>query len=220
MAGRFHTEGRELAGRSSAFLCAYPLICTLAGHAAPKRCALRPKINRYPIRRYVIFKFRIGIAKRSIGSLPVWLTPKRPAARETHMKTALKDKAEPPAYKAQPTIGGSTYVRPQDMEWMPTQIDKVSIKTLYENKELGESTVLLKLEPGAVIPFHKHPELEQAYVIEGSMYDHDGTCRQGEYVWRKANSFHDNRTDTGAVIFAVYRKQNVFVNNAVGYRTP
>lgn len=76
---------------------------------------------------------------------------------------------------------------------MPTQIDKVTIKILYENRAASESTVLLKLEPGAVIPFHKHPELEQAYVIEGSMYDHDGTCSQGEYVGRNANSIHENR---------------------------
>jgi quercetin dioxygenase-like cupin family protein len=126
----------------------------------------------------------------------------------------LKEKPNAPTYKQQPTIGGSVYVKPQDMEWISTQLDKVSIKVLYENKELGESTVLLKLEPGAVIPFHKHPELEQALVLEGSMYDHDGICRKGEYVWRKPNSFHDNRTDEGVVIFAVYRKQNVFVNNS------
>ena len=121
--------------------------------------------------------------------------------------------------KTEPTIGGSTYVKPQEMEWKPTQIDKVWIKTLYEDKEKGESTVLIKLEPGAHLPFHKHPELEQAYVLEGSMYDHDGTCGAGEYVWRKPNSFHENRSDTGAVVLAVYRKQNIFVNNAVGYTT-
>jgi quercetin dioxygenase-like cupin family protein len=126
---------------------------------------------------------------------------------------------EKPTYKQQPTIGASVYVKPQDLEWTPIQIEKVSIKVLYEDKDLGESTVLLKLEPGAVIPFHRHPELEQAFVLEGSMYDHDGICRKGEYVWRKADSFHENRTDEGAVILAVYREQNVFMNNSVGYRT-
>lgn len=137
------------------------------------------------------------------------------------MSTATAKRAHEPRRtpKMEPTINGSTYIKPQDMEWKPTQIDKVSIKVLYEDKAKGESTVLLKLEPGAVIPFHRHPELEQAYVLEGSMYDHDGKCSAGEYVWRKPNSFHDNRSDTGCLIFAVYRKQNVFVNNAVGYST-
>ena len=121
------------------------------------------------------------------------------------------------APKTEPTTGGSTYVRPQDLEWSRTQFDKVWIKTLYEDRSKGESTVLIKLEPGAHLPFHKHPELEQAYVLEGSMYDHDGVCQAGEYVWRKAGSFHENRSDTGAVILAVYRKQNIFINGT-GYR--
>ena len=121
--------------------------------------------------------------------------------------------------RMEPTINGSTYVKPQQLEWKKTQFDKVWLKVLYEDKEKGESTVLIKLEPGATLPYHKHPELEQAYVLEGSMYDHDGTCSAGEYVWRKAGSLHENHSDTGAVLLAVYRKQNIFVNKMTGYST-
>ena len=121
--------------------------------------------------------------------------------------------------KMKPTINGSTYVKPQQLEWQKTQFDKVWLKVLYENKDKGESTVLVKLEPGAHLPYHKHPELEQAYVLEGSMYDHDGTCSAGEYVWRKPGSLHENHSDTGAVVLAVYRKQNIFVNKTTGYTT-
>ena len=121
--------------------------------------------------------------------------------------------------RMKPTIDGSTYVKPQQMEWQKTQFDKVWLKILYENREKGESTVLVKLEPGAHLPYHKHPELEQAYVLEGSMYDHDGTCSAGEYVWRKPGSLHENHSDTGAIVLAVYRKQNIFVNKMTGYTT-
>ena len=68
----------------------------------------------------------------------------------------MNDIARPPGLT--PTIGGSTYVKPAEMEWKPTRFDKVSIKVLYEDRERGEMTCLLKLEPGAHIPFHKHPE--------------------------------------------------------------
>lgn len=114
------------------------------------------------------------------------------------------------AGKVQPTIGGSTYVKPQEMEWKPTQFPGISIKVLYEDKPKGEMTCLLKWEPGATLPMHKHPEIEQSYVLEGSFYDHDGICRAGEYVWRKPGSFHQTHTDEGCVFFAVYRKPNVF----------
>jgi len=113
-----------------------------------------------------------------------------------------------------PTIGGSIYVRPSDIEWRPTRFEKVSIKVLYENAERGEMTCLLKLEPGAHIPFHKHPEIEQSLVLEGSVEDHDGVATAGDYVCRKEGSQHDNRSAGGAILFAVYRKPNIYYDAA------
>jgi anti-sigma factor ChrR (cupin superfamily) len=117
---------------------------------------------------------------------------------------------------AQPTIDGSTYVKPQEMDWAPTQFAGVSIKVLYEDKEKGEATCLLKWAPGASLPMHKNPEIEQTYVIDGSFDDHDGICRAGEYVWRRAGSFHETHSDKGAIILAIYRKPNLF-QNSTGY---
>jgi hypothetical protein len=90
------------------------------------------------------------------------------------MKQAVR---KPKLESLKPTIGGSTYLRPQEIEWTHTQFEKTWIKVLYEDKSKGEMTCLLKLEPGAHIPFHKHAELEQTLVLEGSVYDHDGKDR-------------------------------------------
>ena len=54
------------------------------------------------------------------------------------------------------------------MDWAPTQFAGVSIKVLYEDKEKGEMTCLLKWAPGTSLPMHKHPEIEQTFVLEGS----------------------------------------------------
>ena len=62
--------------------------------------------------------------------------------------------------------------------------------------------------------FHRHPEIEQSYVLEGSFYDHDGIARAGEYVWRRPDSRHETHSDEGCVILAVYRKPNVFRSSA------
>ena len=121
--------------------------------------------------------------------------------------------------KAQPTIDGSTYVNPAEMEWQPSQFEGIQIKALYQDEAKGEMTCLLKWEPGAKLPFHKHPEIEQSYVIEGSFYDHDGIARAGEYVWRKPGSFHETHSDEGCTILAIYRKPNVFRNTAGFYGT-
>jgi anti-sigma factor ChrR (cupin superfamily) len=115
-----------------------------------------------------------------------------------------------------PATGGSIYVKPQDIAWEPTQFNGISIKVLYENKAEGEMTCLLKWQPGAILPMHRHPAIEQSYVVEGSFYDHDGICRAGEFVWRRIGSMHETRSDEGAVILAVYRKPNIF-QQSTGY---
>jgi quercetin dioxygenase-like cupin family protein len=109
-----------------------------------------------------------------------------------------------------PTLGGSTYVNPDRMEWNKTRFDKVSIKVLYENKERGEMTCLLKLDPGAVIPFHLHPDTEQSYVLDGSVEDHDGRATVGQFIWRKPGSKHGNTSVDGALLLAIYRKPNIY----------
>jgi len=122
--------------------------------------------------------------------------------------------------KIEATKGGSIYVNPHEMDWKPSQFDGIQIKVLYEDREKGEMTCLLKWEPGATLPFHKHPEIEQSYVIEGSFYDHDGIARAGEFTWRQAGSFHETHSDEGCTILAVYRKPNIFKNTAGFYDEP
>ncbi|MCX5470435.1 cupin domain-containing protein [Alcaligenes nematophilus] len=128
-------------------------------------------------------------------------------AESNHYAQRLKGKLEP-------TQGGSVYVDPESMEWQPSQFEKISMKVLYRNDAEGEMTVLLKWEPGAVLPFHRHPEIEQSYVLQGSFYDHDGICRAGQYVWRHPGSLHETRSDEGCILLAVYRKPNVFFGTA------
>jgi len=113
-----------------------------------------------------------------------------------------------------PTPGGSTYVRPQEMDWKPSQFEGVEIKVLYESKEAGEMTCLLRWQPGTTLPMHRHADLEQSYVLEGSFSDHDGIARAGDYVWRKKDSLHETHSAEGCVILAIYRKPNIFKNSA------
>jgi anti-sigma factor ChrR (cupin superfamily) len=113
-----------------------------------------------------------------------------------------------------PTPQGSVYVNPAEMDWKPSQFEGIEIKVLYENKAAGEMTCLLKWQPGTTLPFHKHPEIEQTYVIAGSFSDHDGIARAGEFVWRKPGSLHETHSAEGCVILAVYRKPNIFRNSA------
>jgi anti-sigma factor ChrR (cupin superfamily) len=116
--------------------------------------------------------------------------------------------------KLEPTTGGSLYFQPDAMDWKPTQFPGIAIKVLYEDATRGEMTCLLKWEPGAKLPMHKHPEVEQTWVLSGSFSDHEGTARAGEFVWRRPESVHETHSEEGAVILAIYRKPNVFQHSA------
>ena len=41
--------------------------------------------------------------------------------------------------KLQPTPGGSTYVDPEQLEWQPSQFDKISIKVPYRDEAAADS---------------------------------------------------------------------------------
>jgi len=72
-------------------------------------------------------------------------------------------------------------------------------------------TALMKMEPGARLPKHEHTEVEQSYVIQGSLADDEGTCTGGNFVWRRPGSVHSAWSPDGAVILAIFQKPNKFL---------
>jgi anti-sigma factor ChrR (cupin superfamily) len=108
------------------------------------------------------------------------------------------------------TIPDSTYVDIPSVPWTKMRFAGIEAKVLMENKATGMSTVLMRWAPGARLPQHEHVAIEQTYVIEGSFSDHAGTCRAGNYVWRKPGSRHDAWTDEGCLMLAFFIKPNTF----------
>ena len=118
----------------------------------------------------------------------------------------------------------SRVVRSKDMPWQKMRFPGCEMKTLLFDPKSGLATMLMRMEPGAVLPDHEHVLIEQTYVLEGSLVDKEGPdagieVGPGEFVWRHPGSFHQTHSDEGAVILAIYRKPNVFQHSA-GYSRP
>ena len=107
------------------------------------------------------------------------------------------------------TLPDSTLVDIPSLPWQTTGFAGIDWKILMEN-ESGLRTVLMRWAPGARLPYHEHAALEQTFVLEGSFSDHSGTCRAGQYVWRRAGSKHDAWTDEGCLMLAFFLKPNTF----------
>jgi anti-sigma factor ChrR (cupin superfamily) len=104
----------------------------------------------------------------------------------------------------------STYVDVDKVPWTKTRFPGIETRMLMDDKATGMSTQLMRWAPGARLPRHEHVEIEQSYVIQGSLADHAGVCRAGQYVWRRAGSRHDAWTDEGCLVLAFFLKPNTF----------
>jgi anti-sigma factor ChrR (cupin superfamily) len=108
----------------------------------------------------------------------------------------------------------SRYVDVAALPWVPTRFKGVDMKMLMEDKETGLMTALVRFAPGAVLPDHEHVELEQTYVLDGSLEDHEGVVTAGNYVWRPAGSRHDAHAPNGCVTLSFFLKPNKFFDTA------
>jgi anti-sigma factor ChrR (cupin superfamily) len=117
-----------------------------------------------------------------------------------------------PNAKAHEGLGtlASRYVDVASLPWVPTRFKGVELKVLMEDKETGLLTALTRFAPGAELPDHEHVELEQTYVLEGSLEDAEGIATTGNYVWRPAGSRHDARSPNGCIALSFFLKPNKF----------
>ena len=76
-------------------------------------------------------------------------------------------------------------------------------KFLWEDPDGRHKAILMRYEPGAVIPRHRHIGDEQIYVLEGSVSDDAGTCRAGNYARRPPGCVHTVRSEHGALVLAI-----------------
>ncbi len=109
----------------------------------------------------------------------------------------------------------SHHLRPQDMPWQKMRFPGCAMKTLLFDPASGLATMLMKMEPGAVLPDHEHVLIEQTYVLEGSLVDKEGPdagieVGPGEFVWRPAGSRHTAWSPQGGTFIAVFQIPNKF----------
>jgi len=104
----------------------------------------------------------------------------------------------------------SVIVDSNALPWKPTRHPGVSFKLLYEDKASGLFTGLFRWEPGAELPYHEHVEVEQTFILEGSLVDHEGEVLAGGYAARPAGSRHVARSPNGCLHISFFIKPNLF----------
>ena len=96
------------------------------------------------------------------------------------------------------TALASRYVDVDDLPWKPTPCAGIEMKVLVEDTATGLMTALFRWQPGAELTLHEHVEIEQTFVLEGSLVDDEGEVRAGNYVWRPKGNRHIARSPNRA----------------------
>jgi anti-sigma factor ChrR (cupin superfamily) len=94
----------------------------------------------------------------------------------------------------------SLYVKTAEAAWQERR-PGVRWRVLWE--EGARKAVLIRYDPGAVIPRHRHLGDEQIFVLEGAVSDDTGTCAKGDYARRPPGCVHSVSSREGALVLAV-----------------
>ena len=104
----------------------------------------------------------------------------------------------------------SRYVNVDALPWQDTPFPGIRIKVLMQDPQTGLQTVLTDMAPGAVLTDHEHTQVEQSWVLQGSLVDHEGEVTAGNYVWRPAGSRHTAHAPNGALVLGFFLQPNRF----------
>ena len=105
----------------------------------------------------------------------------------------------------------SRYVDVASLPWKPTPTPGIEMKVLMQDDNSGLLTALFRWQPGTQLPLHEHVEVEQTYVLEGSIVDDEGEVREGDFVWRPKGNRHLARSPGGALVLSFFLKPNRFL---------
>jgi anti-sigma factor ChrR (cupin superfamily) len=108
----------------------------------------------------------------------------------------------------------SRYVDVDSLPWKPTPCAGIDMKILLEDKESGLMTALFRWQAGAELALHEHVEVEQTFVLQGSLVDEEGKVTAGNYVWRPKGNRHIARSPNGALVLSMFLKPNIFLDGS------
>ena len=100
-------------------------------------------------------------------------------------------------------------VRSGDGAWASLGMPGVTAKTLFHESPVGNTTLLIRMQPGAVIPPHRHAAVEHCYVLEGDLHFGDLVMHTGDYHCAVGDTTHEtSHTENGCLLLIIASTQN------------
>ena len=95
------------------------------------------------------------------------------------------------------------------LAWEQSKWPGIGRRQLRLDAETGGRTVLLKFEPGALLPRHMHPGGEELFVLDGRVRIDGKWYEKGWYHYQPPDSVDDVFSDTGGTLLVMLPKPHV-----------
>ena len=101
-------------------------------------------------------------------------------------------------------LGRATTLK-EEADWEPLR-PGVDIRRLYKNGDDGPSAALLRYQPGAAVPLHRHRGYEHILVLDGAQSDERGRYPVGTLVINPPGTAHRVWSDVGCVVLIFWER--------------
>jgi anti-sigma factor ChrR (cupin superfamily) len=95
--------------------------------------------------------------------------------------------------------------------WRPLR-EGVSFRSLFQDADSGYQVGLIRYEPGASVPRHRHAGEEHIYILSGSQQDERGVYSAGSYLYNPEGSEHSILSREGCLVLAHWLKPVQFLD--------
>jgi len=89
----------------------------------------------------------------------------------------------------------------------------VVLRTLFEDTDSGYSVGLIRYQPAACVPLHRHIGDEHIYVLSGSQQDERGIYATGSYIYNPEGSQHSVSSQDGCLVLVHWHKPVQFIGD-------
>lgn len=104
----------------------------------------------------------------------------------------------------------SIAVDPRSIPWK--RVSKgVYRKDILHDRKANQLLSLFKIEEGAKLTRHKHPEKEWVYVLEGLYEDEYGSVPKGMIKMNRKGSIHTSQSNRGCILLVLWCGKHISV---------
>ena len=150
--------------------------------------------------------------RMAVGAIPYGNAP-LPVSSD--LKSRLFDRiaAEELSSAPAPTMLPFQAIRSAEMVWQPHPVPGLSISVLHIDQATRQVSSLVRCEPGASYPVHRHAGVEEILMLEGDFICEDRIYGPGDYMLSGVGSIHNLiETRNGCLFFVRTSIDDQFVD--------